>query len=171
MSQIANSSFQKYRLDIQGMRALAVLLVFFSHAGNTIFQGGFVGVDVFFVISGYVITQLIILEYRSDAKFNFIKFYVNRLKRLLPALVLMVLVTSVLLLCLLPESIYLEQVSSSLSAVGWFSNMYFLLQSQDYFLSWNSSANFFLHTWSLGVEEQFYLFWPVLIVLSFGKKH
>lgn len=165
-----NNITKIYRLDIQGLRAIAVLLVFFSHVGDSIFAGGFIGVDVFFVISGYVITQLILVENYKTGKFNFLRFYAKRLKRLMPALLLMILCTLVALYWLLPLYIFESQIDSSLSATAWVSNIYFLFQNNNYFSNLDGSGNFFLHTWSLGIEEQFYLVWPLLLVFLFFLK-
>jgi len=165
-----NNTTKVYRLDIQGLRAVAVLLVFFSHVGGTLFPGGFIGVDVFFVISGYVITQLILVEKYKTDHFNFIRFYAKRLKRLMPALMLMIIVTLIALYWLLPIPVFESQIDGSLSATAWVSNIYFLFQNNDYFSNLDGSGNFFLHTWSLGIEEQFYLVWPLLLVFLLSIK-
>lgn len=83
---------ENYRLDIQGMRAVAVLLVYLAHAGSSTFSGGFIGVDVFFVISGYVITQMLLNDGRLDSGYAFLEFFSARLRRLLPALLVMLAV-------------------------------------------------------------------------------
>ncbi|MEZ5472843.1 MAG: acyltransferase family protein [Marinicella sp.] len=160
----------RYRLDIQGMRAIAVLLVFFGHVGLSFIEGGFVGVDVFFVISGYVITQLILLEYQRTQQFNFLRFYVNRLKRLMPAMVLMIAVVLLVLYWLMDLFVFSKQLNGAISASAWVSNLFFLIQNQDYFSKQDAVENFFLHTWSLGIEEQFYLIWPMLLVFLLAHK-
>lgn len=158
-----------YRPEIDGLRALAVVPVILFHAGLSAFSGGFVGVDIFFVISGYLITT-IIAEDLDSKNFSLITFYYRRAKRILPALFL------VLLACIIFSWVWLipsdlEKFSRSLIAVGLFvSNLFFWRQS-DYF---DSEAEYkpLLHTWSLSVEEQFYLIFPIVCMISwkFGRK-
>lgn len=151
-----------YRAEIDGLRAFAVLPVIFYHAGFALFSGGFVGVDVFFVISGYLITS-IILEEKAQGRFTLAGFYERRARRILPALFF------VLLACLpfawwllLPHE--LEDFGASLVAVAAFaSNFLFWLQT-DYFAATAEQIPL-LHTWSLAVEEQYYLVFPLLIML------
>lgn len=153
----------KYRADIDGLRALAVLPVLFYHAGVPGFPGGFVGVDIFFVISGYLICGMIDGDIR-DGSFSLARFYQRRILRILPALFLMFLVTSALayLYCLPVE---LEDYSKSLaSAAGSVSNVYFAATA-GYFDA-PAETKPLLHTWSLGVEEQFYLIVPLLMLLA-----
>ena len=154
-----------YRLDIQGLRALAVLLVFFAHANWYPFSGGFIGVDIFFVISGYVITQLLIKSHNRNGTIIFHDFYARRLLRLLPALILMTLLTCVVALVFLTPVEQLIQYDSALSAVLWVSNIFFIDSNLNYFAP-SASQNLYLHTWSLGVEEQFYLIWPIIMLLG-----
>lgn len=155
-----------YRKDIQGLRAVAILLVIAAHAQIPGFGGGFIGVDVFFVISGYLITGLLVKELTSNNRINFIEFYSRRLKRLLPALALVVIVSAFLAYRLLPPTEQLPQAISAASAIFWVSNLQFAFQDLDYFGS-QAEQNIYLHTWSLGVEEQFYLVWPLLLTLAF----
>ncbi|HHL31886.1 MAG TPA: acyltransferase, partial [Oceanospirillales bacterium] len=154
-----------YRLDIQGMRAIAVLLVFFAHANWPGFSGGFVGVDIFFVISGYVITQLLFNEYQHKGSISLQRFYARRLQRLFPLLLITIFVTSLLSYLVMIPLEQLAQYGSAKSAVLWLSNLFFINSNVDYF-ALSSKDNIYLHTWSLGVEEQFYLLWPLLILLS-----
>ncbi len=154
----------KYRADIDGLRALAVLPVLFYHAGVPGFPGGFVGVDIFFVISGYLICGMVDGDIRNGS-FSLSNFYKRRVLRILPALLVMFLVTSVLayLYCLPVE---LEDYSKSLaSAVGSVSNIYFAATA-GYFDA-PAETKPLLHTWSLGVEEQFYLVVPLLMLLAY----
>ena len=163
-----------YRRDIDGLRALAVVAVVGYHAGSPGFRGGFVGVDVFFVLSGYLITSLLAGEAVRNGSVSLVHFYARRIRRLLPALFLMVAVTLVLgLFLLLP--IFDEQQDLARSAVAtalYVSNFYFFATAPGYF---DPSADFkpLLHTWSLSVEEQFYIVWPatliVLLRLSRGQ--
>jgi peptidoglycan/LPS O-acetylase OafA/YrhL len=154
----------KYRADIDGLRALAVIPVLFYHVGIPGFAGGFVGVDIFFVISGYLICGMIDGDLRSGT-FSIGNFYKRRVLRILPALFVMFLVTSVLayIYCLPVE---LEDYSKSLaSAVGSVSNIYFAATA-GYFDA-PAETKPLLHTWSLGVEEQFYFIIPLLMVFAY----
>src|SRR6202020_1845256 len=154
----------KYRADIDGLRALAVLPVLFYHVGIPGFGGGFVGVDIFFVISGYLICGMIDGDIRSGS-FSLGDFYKRRILRILPALFVMFLATSILayVYCLPVE---LENYAKSLaSAVGSVSNVYFA-QTTGYFDA-PAETKPLLHTWSLGVEEQFYFIVPLLMLLAY----
>jgi peptidoglycan/LPS O-acetylase OafA/YrhL len=151
-----------YRSDIEGLRAVAILFVIAVHAGVPGFGGGFAGVDIFFVLSGFLITGLLVDEVTRTGALQFGLFYIRRLRRLLPALILMLVVSSVLAWLILAPSAQLPQALASASAAAWFSNIHFAFQKLDYF-SPGTETNIFLHTWSLGVEEQFYLIWPALI--------
>jgi peptidoglycan/LPS O-acetylase OafA/YrhL len=152
-----------YRPDIEGLRAIAILAVILCHAKMPYMQGGFVGVDIFFVLSGYLITGLLVREIAQTGKVNFLSFYARRFKRLLPGLALMILVSCLAAYILLAPSEQTFQSDSSLYASLWISNIGYMLASTDYFNPF--TTNLFLHTWSLGVEEQFYLVWPALILL------
>ncbi len=150
----------KYRADIDGLRSLAIIPVLFYHADLPPFNGGFAGVDVFFVISGFLITG-IISEQLTAGSFKLSNFYERRLRRLIPALYFLLLLTfSGGLFFLMPEDL-MGMVRSGLTALIFGSNFYFL-QTTDYF-SQAAELRPLLHTWSLAVEEQFYLFWPLLI--------
>jgi peptidoglycan/LPS O-acetylase OafA/YrhL len=152
----------RYRADIDGLRAIAVLSILFYHVGFDSFGGGFVGVDVFFVISGFLITRLI-KDGLEVGTFTFSNFYVRRMRRLFPAL-LFTLIISFLLGVFLFSPEHLERLGgAALHAIFSISNFFFWGES-GYF---NPEANFkpLLHTWSLGVEEQFYFVWPVLLVI------
>ncbi len=158
-----------YRKEIDGLRALAVLPVILFHAGFSTFSGGYIGVDIFFVISGYLITSIILSEIASD-KFSLVNFYERRARRILPALSL-VLITTVLLGYILMPADLLKTFSQSLVSVTTFSsNIYFYL-TNDYF-STASDEMPLLHTWSLAVEEQYYFFFPIILAVlwRFGKK-
>jgi peptidoglycan/LPS O-acetylase OafA/YrhL len=154
----------KYRADIDGLRALAVVPVLFYHVGVPGFSGGFVGVDIFFVISGYLICGMIDADIRGRS-FSLGDFYKRRILRILPALFVMFIVTSVLayVYCLPVE---LEDYSRSLAgAVASVSNFYFA-QTAGYFEA-PAETKPLLHTWSLGVEEQFYFIVPLLMLLAY----
>lgn len=160
-----------YRSDIEGLRALAVLLVVGVHAGVPWLSGGFVGVDIFFVLSGFLITGLIVQEVTRTGQLRFIDFYLRRFRRLLPALILMLLGSGLLASVLLAPGQQMQQAIAGATASAWLSNIHFAFQKLDYFAAGNES-NIYLHTWSLGVEEQFYLIWPALVyVLLRYKDH
>ncbi|MCW8890247.1 MAG: acyltransferase [Sedimenticola sp.] len=159
----------KYRKEIDGLRAIAVLPVIFFHGGLFGITGGYVGVDIFFVISGYLITTIIIEEIRSG-RFSILNFYERRARRILPALSMVLIFTTIAAYILMPAN-YLKSYSQSLVSVATFSSNVFFYLTSGYF-STASDEKPLLHTWSLAVEEQFYIFFPVLIsVLWFiGKK-
>jgi peptidoglycan/LPS O-acetylase OafA/YrhL len=154
----------KYRADIDGLRALAVLSVFIFHINSSWLPGGFLGVDIFFVISGYLITSIIHRELQRE-KFSVLNFYTRRIKRILPAFTLVLLVTMLVgSFVLLPADLILLG-DSALSAVFFGSNIFFSL-TQGYFLP-SSEEWPLLHTWSLAVEEQYYVVWPTLMMLMY----
>ncbi len=154
-----------YRPDIQGLRALAVTLVVLAHTKVPGFAGGFIGVDVFFVLSGYLITGLLLDERISTGSIGYGRFLARRLRRLLPAL--LVMLVSVLVIASLLLSAYETRMQSGsfLFSATWTSNLFFAFVDRDYF-SALQSEDLFLHTWSLGVEEQFYIVWPWLLSLT-----
>lgn len=145
-----------FRSDIEGLRAIAVLLVIAGHYTIPGFGAGFIGVDIFFVISGYLISGILIREVESAGRIRLLHFYANRLRRLLPALAAMVIVSTLAAYHLLPQTQHPAQSEAGAAAILWISNIYFAFSDVDYF-SAETSHNIFLHTWSLGVEEQFYL--------------
>lgn len=153
-----------YRPDIDGLRALAVLAVVFHHLSASLVPGGYVGVDVFFVISGYLITKIISREI-ADGEFTFSKFYERRAKRIFPAL-FAVLGTTVLVgyFLLLPKD-YDAVLRATLGTLFFSSNIFFWHELQDGYFAQNAKLNPLLHTWSLAVEEQFYLFFPFALLV------
>ena len=159
----------KYRPEIDGLRAVAVIPVIFFHAGFNQFSGGFVGVDVFFVISGYLITS-IILEDIEEKRFNVLDFYERRARRILPALLLV-------MLCCIPfaitwmSSAELRNFSRGLIAVSLFASNVLLWRQGGYF-DVATEENPLIHTWSLAVEEQFYVIFPffLMTVWRFGRR-
>lgn len=158
----------KYRAEIDGLRALAVVPVILFHAGFELFSGGFVGVDVFFVISGYLITTILI-EDIENKRFSIINFYERRARRILPALFFVMLVCIPFAwMWMLPDP--LENFGQSLVAATLSANNVLLYLTSGY---WDLVSEFkpLLHTWSLGVEEQYYVIFPLLLLLAwrFGK--
>jgi len=151
-----------YRKDIDGLRAVAVLVVVFFHAKLPGFSGGFVGVDVFFVISGFLITALIAEDYRAG-RFTFATFYFRRIKRIVPAL-LCVYVGSTLLAAVLMLPSDMAEFAKSLTASATFVSNHFFYGLAGYF-GGPSDLKPLLHTWSLSIEEQFYLVWPAVFLL------
>ena len=136
-----------YRADIDGLRALAVLMVVFYHAGFDFIPGGFVGVDVFFVISGYLITGIILRE-QDEGRFSFSSFYVRRMKRILPAFYVVGFSTVFVGYFLLLPSDYVSLANSFFAASTFTANIYFWLESGGYFSS-SADEMPLLHTWSL----------------------
>lgn len=158
----------KYRPEIDGLRAFAVLAVIINHFNKDLLPSGYLGVDIFFVISGYVITSSLANRESTDFRDFITGFYVRRIKRLLPALVVFVLITSILI-CLFNPSPKLA-LNSGIASLFGLSNISLYKQSTDYFAQ-STELNPFTHTWSLGVEEQFYLLFPFLIWFSgFGRQ-
>jgi peptidoglycan/LPS O-acetylase OafA/YrhL len=162
----------KYRADIDGLRAVAIVAIVLYHADVSSLPGGFIGVDVFFVISGYLITKLLAGEFETTGTVAFTAFYARRVRRLLPALGLTVIGT-LAAVCILLSPIEAETAAKTAMATALYvSNFYFIDQAADYF-SPNSQHDPLLHTWSLGVEEQFYILWPLFLVVAYrlgGKR-
>ena len=158
----------KYRAEIDGLRALAVIPVIFFHAGFELFRGGFVGVDVFFVISGYLITSILI-EDINNKRFSIVNFYERRARRIFPALFfIMFMCIPFAWIWMLPSQ--MKDFSQSLVAVSLFASNILFWRESDYFAA-AAEEKPLLHTWSLAVEEQYYLLFPVFLILAwrFGK--
>ena len=161
--------FMRYRKEIDGLRALAVIPVILYHAGFNWFSGGYIGVDIFFVISGYLITSIIIKE-QDAGTFSLANFYERRIRRILPALFFVLLVTLPFAwLWLLPHE--LKDFGKSLAAVILFASNFLFWKESDYFAA-DAELIPLLHTWSLAVEEQFYVFFPIIMMLFWvlGKR-
>ena len=154
-----------FRTDIEGLRGVAILLVVLFHCDMPGFLGGFVGVDVFFVLSGFLITGILVHEIQTTSGLNLVEFYARRARRLLPAFAVTLAATLLIgTFILTPQELDLAGRAARSAALH-MSNVFFDKNSGDYF-SPNVQSNPLLHTWSLAVEEQFYLFWPLLILLS-----
>jgi len=159
---------RSYRPDIDGLRAIAVLSVLFFHVGFSFVPGGFVGVDIFFVISGYLITRNILHDL-SNHSFSFSAFYLKRARRILPALLVTVMFSLLAGVVILSPDLLLYLAKSSLYALFSLSNI--LFQSEAGYFDTLSKMNPLLHTWSLSVEEQYYLVWPVALYLVYKLCH
>ena len=166
-----------YRPEIDGLRAIAVLAVIIYHAqvkvfGSQLFGGGFIGVDIFFVISGYLITSIILNELLTKGSFSFKYFYERRVRRILPVLLIVMFVSLPFAWIYLFPSSLIDFSKSILSSIGFGSNFYFHYSGQEY----GSLAGIFkpfLHTWSLSVEEQYYILFPIILLFTFKyiRKH
>lgn len=152
----------KYRPEIDGLRAVAVLPVIFFHAGVDVFAGGFVGVDIFFVISGFLITTIICSEL-NEKSFSILSFYERRARRILPALFVVLAVTSVAAVTIMLPYELKNYGEVLLGTVFFVSNM--VLWKQAGYFAGDAEMNPLLHTWSLGIEEQYYLFFPLVLLL------
>jgi peptidoglycan/LPS O-acetylase OafA/YrhL len=160
-----------YMPGIDGLRAIAVLAVFFYHVGAGWLPGGYLGVDVFFVISGYLITSLLLSEYRTrGGHIKVIQFWLRRARRLLPAVVVMIAVTLIVAALLVPDRIDSLR-GDALASLFYVNNWHLILSDQSYFATFEPSL--FRHLWSLSVEEQFYLLWPLFFaagITLLGRK-
>jgi peptidoglycan/LPS O-acetylase OafA/YrhL len=154
-----------FRPDIQGLRAVAVGLVVLHHAGLSWTPGGYVGVDVFFVISGYLMTVLVVGERERTGSIRLRSFYARRIRRLLPAAALVLMATIVGARVLLPPLAVPDMAKPAALTALFVSNVWFARTGTDYLADGSPSP--FRHYWSLAVEEQFYLFWPVLLLLAY----
>ena len=157
-----------YRPDIDGLRAISVLSVILFHVEKSLIPGGFVGVDIFFVISGFLISRNII-ENIDRGRFSIYDFYIRRIRRIIPAMAVVVAATlMVSYFVMIPE----DTVATSKSAVwslGSAANIYFWLNQDTSYFAADSRELPLLHLWSLGVEEQFYLLWPVVLLLFYTR--
>lgn len=166
MSTVNSIRADKYRPEIDGLRAVAVVPVIFFHAGFSWFRGGFVGVDVFFVISGFLITSIIVDDLRSE-RFSIARFYERRARRILPALFFLMLLCVPLAWAWMTAS-QLKLFAKSIVAVTFFSSNVLFAMTSGYFAP-GVEDNPLIHTWSLGVEEQFYLLFPLLLAWTWRR--
>ena len=159
---------KKIRLDIQGLRALAVIFVILFHTKINLFNGGYIGVDIFFVISGYLITKLIYQDIKQNS-FSLLSFYHRRARRILPAFIITILLVLIFSFFFTLDSGFKFIGYSVIASLLFFSNIFFWHNSIDYY-GLDAELNPLVHTWSLALEEQFYLFFPLLLIF-FYKKH
>ena len=155
---------RRFRPEVQGLRAVAVLLVLIYHLDPDLVPGGYVGVDVFFVISGFLITSLLYREAGKHGRISIARFYVRRVRRLLPASTVVLLVTGVVSLVFLPITRLSDTAWQLIASAAYVENLYLAQQAVDYLAS-DAPPSPVQHFWSLAVEEQFYLVWPLLFML------
>ena len=165
MSRFYNLSFKK---QIVSLRAISVLSVFFFHLNLEYFKNGYLGVDIFFLISGYVITQSLYKNWNGNKLHTILKFYVKRFKRVYPNLIFILVFVSLIFLLIVPLEHFLINLKNVFYSLFGFSNIAYYLGGNDYF---KDIGNPFLHTWSLGVETQIYIIFPFLFlfIISFKK--
>jgi len=168
--RLAEPSADGHRGDIDGLRALAVVPVCAFHAGAPLFPGGFIGVDIFFVISGYLMARMI-GQGLSQGDFSIVEFYQRRILRIFPALAVVLIFTVIAASILAPPRLYADFGSTLTATVGFASNLAFSRKSANYFDA-PTELNPLLHTWSLAVEEQFYILFPLCLALvwRFGQR-
>ena len=153
-----------FRNDITGLRAIAVISVVFYHADIAFFEGGWLGVDIFFVISGYLITNIILSEL-NEGLFSFKLFYLRRVRRIIPALFSTILLTIPLSYWLLTPKAILEYSESAFASIFFYANLFF--QNFDFYNAESTKLMPLLHTWSLAIEEQFYIIFPLFCFIVF----
>jgi peptidoglycan/LPS O-acetylase OafA/YrhL len=153
-----------YQPGLDGLRAFAVIAVLLYHAELSWIRGGFLGVEVFFVISGYLITTLLLTEWHQQGRINLVGFWLRRARRLLPALYLLLVVTLAFAVVFLPGEVARLR-DDALAAFGYVTNWYLILGEQSYFET-VGRPSLLQHLWSLAVEEQFYLLWPLLLTVA-----
>ena len=161
----ATEKRSKFRTDVQGLRAIAVLLVVLYHSGVETLSGGFIGVDAFFVISGFLITTHLLESLERHGRISFPAFYARRARRILPAALLVALLTTVAAWLWMPPLALDEVVRGAIATAFYVPNFLFAVQGTDYLAG--TSPSVFQHYWSLGIEEQFYLFWPAILAVGF----
>lgn len=165
MASSAASFPSEYRLDIQGLRGIAILLVVLYHT-EVLFRGGFIGVDVFFVISGFVITSSLLRRLQTNERIGLIEFYGRRIRRLLPALAAMLVATLAMSTWFSTIAARTQTVRTGQFATFSMANLFLYRFRPDGYFERSEKANALIHTWSLSIEEQFYLLFPLLIIFS-----
>ncbi|OFO56363.1 acyltransferase family protein [Nosocomiicoccus sp. HMSC059G07] len=161
---------KRYLTGLDGLRAIAVIAIIIYHLNPLWLPGGFLGVDTFFVISGYLITSLLIHEYQSKGSIDLIAFWIRRIKRLIPAVFFLIGVVILYTLIFEPQMIKTIK-HDSLAALFYVSNWWYIFEDVSYFEA--SEPKPLMHLWSLAIEEQFYIIWPVIFVLllKFGRSN
>lgn len=158
----AASRRRGFRADIQGLRAIAVGLVLLYHAGVPLVTGGYVGVDVFFVISGFLISSHLLESLQRTGRIDFADFYARRIRRILPASLTVAMLTALAAVVFYPPLALERVIKDAVATILYVPNIWFAIQNTDYLADHSPSP--YQHYWSLGVEEQFYLIWPVLLL-------
>ena len=157
-----------YRPEIDGLRALAVMPVIFYHASYPFFSGGYLGVDIFFVISGYLISY-IILDDLTRNKFSILNFWKRRAKRILPALLSVIIFASLLSYFYIPNNEIKVFSNSIVSSLFFYSNFFF--QFNTGYFDFAAEYQPLIHTWSLSIEEQFYILFPIFLLLFYKNNY
>ena len=158
----------QYRSEVDGLRAIAVISVLLYHAefmsfGRDWFSGGYIGVDIFFVISGYLISKIILVELEQTNRFKLLNFYERRARRILPMLLVVIWVSLPFAWELLLPTAFMEYSKSIISSLVFVSNLFFYSNTAGYGTE-SALLKPFLHTWSLSVEEQFYIVFPIVLI-------
>lgn len=152
-----------YLPSIDGLRALAIIFVLLYHFQIPFFSGGFIGVDIFFVLSGYLITSKLLIEWQKNKNINLKKFWLKRIRRLMPAVIF--LIVSVLIICLIGfPAVFHKSWKDGVASFFYVSNWWYIFEKIPYFDSFGIPSPF-KHLWSLAIEEQFYVFWPLIFVI------
>lgn len=167
VQSVPQNTSVSYLPGLNGLRAIAVFAVLLYHADTHWLPGGFLGVDVFFVISGYLITVLLLAEWQRHGRIDLRAFWLRRARRLLPALVVMIVTTLTFALAYLPRDV-VKLRGDALAALLYITNWHFIFGHQSYFAA-AGRPSLFQHLWSLAVEEQFYILWPLFLVM--GMRH
>ena len=168
------NKYINYRPEIDGLRAIAVISVIFYHSTLQIFEkkflpGGFLGVDIFFVISGYLISKIIVNEILKTKNFSYLNFFKRRVKRIVPALFFVILVTFPIIYYKTMPFFFIEYAKSIISIIFFISNLFFWNTAIGYDQLQNIQFQPFLHAWTLSLEEQFYLIFPIFYFFIFKK--